>query len=65
MIGTPPPFSLQLDLSATDLCGVDVAGGEGTYTAEGITALADALRVNGSLTSVRGFSLKCYPCAKA
>jgi hypothetical protein len=25
----------------------------GTYTAEGITAIADALRVNGALTSVK------------
>ena len=40
---------LQLDLSNNQLCGID-HNGEGTYTAEGITAIADALRVNGGLT---------------
>jgi hypothetical protein len=39
---------LQLDLSRNQLCGVHEYGG--TYTAEGITAIADALRVNGALT---------------
>ena len=37
------------------LCGVDVWGRgtlRGTYTAEGITAIADAMRVNGALTSI-------------
>ena len=33
------------------LCGLDL-NGDGTYTAEGITAIADALRVNGGLTSI-------------
>ena len=42
---------LQLDLSRNQLCGLDL-NGRGTYTADGITAIADALRVNGSLTSV-------------
>jgi hypothetical protein len=42
---------LQLDLSNNELCGVDSCG-RGTYTAEGITAIADALRVNGALTSL-------------
>ncbi len=40
---------LQLDLSNNKLCGID-DDGEGTYNAEGITAIADALRVNGTLT---------------
>jgi hypothetical protein len=40
---------LQLDLSGNQLCGVNECG-EGTYTAEGITAIADALRVNGAVT---------------
>ena len=40
---------LQLDLSRNQLCGVNEYG-RGTYTAEGITAIADALRVNGALT---------------
>ena len=40
---------LQLDLSNNELCGLDRSG-RGTYTAEGITAIADALRVNGGLT---------------
>ncbi len=42
---------LQLDLSRNQLCGVNKYG-QGTFTAEGITAIADALRVNGSLTSL-------------
>ncbi len=42
---------LQLDLSNNQLCGID-HNDEGTYTAEGITAIADALRVNGGLTSL-------------
>jgi NLR family CARD domain-containing protein 3 len=39
----------QLDLSDQQLCGLN-EDGDGTYTAEGITAIADALRVNGGLT---------------
>ena len=42
---------LQLDLSGNELCGLD-NDGDGTYTAEGITAIADALRVNGALTAL-------------
>ena len=42
---------LQLDLSNNQLCGLDRFGG-GTYTAEGITAIADALRVNGGLMAL-------------
>ena len=42
---------LQLDLSRNQLCGLD-GYGDGTYTAEGITAIANALRVNGGLTRV-------------
>ena len=42
---------LQLDLSVNELCGLD-HNGVGTYTAEGITAIADALRVNGALTTI-------------
>jgi len=41
----------QLDISNNQLCGLD-RHGKGTYTAEGITAIADALRVNGGLTSL-------------
>jgi Ran GTPase-activating protein (RanGAP) involved in mRNA processing and transport len=40
----------SLDLSNNALCGVTYRGD--THTAEGITAIADALRVNGALTSV-------------
>jgi len=40
-----------VNLSRNVLCGVDHSG-KGTYTAEGITAIADALRVNGGLTSL-------------
>jgi len=41
----------QLDLSHNQLCGID-ADGKGQYNAEGITAIADAMRmrVNGGLT---------------
>ena len=42
---------LQLNLSGNELCGLDNDGG-GTYNAEGITAIADALRVNGGLTKI-------------
>ena len=41
----------QLDLSGNELCGLD-EDGDGDYTAEGIIALAEALKVNGSLASV-------------
>ena len=38
----------SLDLSGNALCGIKY--GRGTYTAEGIKAIADALRVNASMT---------------
>jgi len=43
----------SIDLSKNRLCGIwetERDGQQGTYTAEGITAIADALRVNGALT---------------
>ena len=42
----------SIDLSGNQLCGVWTQYGQqhGTYTAEGIAAIAEALRVNGSLT---------------
>ena len=40
-----------MDLSSNQLCGLNVVG-RGIYNAEGITAIADALRVNASLTSL-------------
>ena len=43
--------ALQLDLSHNELCGLDYRG-EGTYTAEGVTTIADALKGNASITSV-------------
>ena len=43
--------SWQLDLSWNQLCGLELLG-RGTYNAEGIKAIADALRVTGSLTSI-------------
>ena len=39
----------SLDLSNNQLCSLDYLG-RGTFTTEGITAIADALRVNGALT---------------
>ena len=41
----------SLDCSSNKLCGVD-ENGEGEYTVAGIQAIADALRVNTSLTSL-------------
>ena len=41
----------SLNLAQNHLCGVDRIG-QGTYDASGITSLADALRVNASLTSI-------------
>ena len=43
--------ALQLNLSANQLCGLDRRG-RGTYTAEGITAIANALKVMASLTKI-------------
>ena len=46
----------SIDLSGNQLCSIwfDLMGQQrGTYTAEGITAIADALRVNAVLTNLR------------
>ena len=40
-----------MDLAENRLCGLDILA-NGTYTAEGIKAIAAALRVNASLTSL-------------
>ena len=47
----------QLNLRDQRLCGVWTEDGNqhGNYTAEGITAIAGALRVNGTLTQVLAF----------
>ena len=45
-------FTSQLDLSGNTLCGINHYTGAGTYTAEGINAIADALKGNASVTSV-------------
>jgi hypothetical protein len=45
----------RIDLSGNQLCGIWTDGHgnqQGAYTAEGITAIADALRVNSALTSL-------------
>ena len=42
---------MQLNLSYNQLCGIDQSG-RGTFTTEGITAIADALRVSASVTSL-------------
>ena len=44
-------YAWQLDLASNQLCGVD-QWGDGTYDAEGITAIAGALRVMGSVTEL-------------
>ena len=41
----------SLGLRENRLCGLNEHG-DGTYTADGITAIADALRVNGALTKI-------------
>ena len=41
----------QVNLSENELCGLDYRG-RGTYTIEGISALANALSVNTSVTQV-------------
>ncbi|KOO34554.1 nlrc3 receptor [Chrysochromulina tobinii] len=41
----------KLDLSDNQMCGLNHVG-FGAFTAEGITAMADALRVNGTLTAL-------------
>jgi len=45
-------FTSQLDLSGNTLCGINHYTGAGTYTAEGIKAIADALKGNASLTKI-------------
>jgi hypothetical protein len=45
----------RIDLSGNQLCGIWTDGHgnqQGAYTAEGITAIADALRVNSALTKI-------------
>ena len=49
---TSAVFCAQIDLSENKLCGIDEYG-RGTYTAEGITAIADAMGVSHSLTQVQ------------
>ena len=44
-------FTSQINLSDNQLCGLNWKG-EGTYTVEGIAAIADALKVTASLTSL-------------
>ena len=44
---------MSIDLSSNNLCGIQTDGHvQRCHTAEGITAIADALRVNGTLTTV-------------
>ena len=43
-------FTSQLDLSGNTLCGINPYTGQGTYTAEGIKAIADVLKGNASVT---------------
>ena len=43
-----------MNLSSNKLCGVDY-NDEGTYSAEGIIALSEALKFNASLTQVFAF----------
>ena len=45
-------FTSQLDLSGNKLCGTNYYTGHGTYTAEGIKAIADVLKGNASLTKI-------------
>ena len=43
-------FAVQIDLSNNALCGIRF--GQGTYTADGIKAIAESIRVSTSLTSI-------------
>ena len=43
-------LAVQIDLSDNALCGIEF--GQGTYTADGIKAIAEAISVSASLTSV-------------
>ena len=43
----------SLDLRSNEICGLDYRG-RGTYSAAGITALAEALKVNGASVTDRG-----------
>jgi hypothetical protein len=51
----------SINLSDNQLCGVwtDYSGQHGTYTSEGVTAIADAMRLNGALTEC---NLNYNPC---
>ena len=44
-----------MNLASNQLCGVDYAG-RGTYTTEGIIAIADALKVTASLTELNMYN---------
>ena len=44
--------ALACSISDNALCGVDKYG-RGTYTAEGIIQISDALKVNATLTSLK------------
>ena len=44
-------FTSQINLSDNQLCGLNWKG-EGTYTVEGIAAIADALKVTASVTKI-------------
>ena len=48
----------QINLAGNKLCGVytNFFGVQGTYTAEGIKAIADSIAVTASLTSVRALT---------
>ena len=46
-------FTSQLDLSHNMLCGINPYTGGGTYTAEGIKAIAEALKGNASVTECK------------
>jgi hypothetical protein len=61
---------LACSLRGNQLCGLDRRG-RGTYTAEGITALAAALKINQSITSIKyahtlsiqSVSSRCQQCS--
>ena len=45
-------FSFLRSLDYNQLCGLDI-NGRGTYTAEGIIAITEMLKVNSTLQSIR------------
>ena len=51
LCASPSVLFLAHSLGYNELCGID-ENGEGTYTVEGITAIAEALKVNTTIKNL-------------